>query len=193
MNICNVYSATKNNNVVFGASPNSTDPDETIRKIDLFGHLEDGWDFGRGSASPPSVVDKAKEVYYSGKMSGVDADAFPGIDGGINVAFYYGEHAVRVVVSSSLKLTLIHEVGIGIDYDEIERTEDVTLPYVLQEIKLIIGRERIWNSFEQSTWRGMIEGFVDFRMTASPIRAAVFPYSILNARGINRTTAFAST
>lgn len=94
-------------------------------KIIKFGFLKDGWDFGEGYASNWKTILKALFIYWKCVIYNLKVDAFPGVNGGINVVFYASDHSIEIRVKPDGTLNLIHEVGIGLDFDTIEDIEDV--------------------------------------------------------------------
>ncbi len=70
-----------------------------LRRINLFGKLKEGWDFGEGVPSPPGVVADAKTVLRTIVSCGIPkTDAFPGTDGEIIVTGYLERECFEFVV-----------------------------------------------------------------------------------------------
>ncbi len=131
--------------------------DSVEKKIESFGQLEVGWDFGAGKPSSAAVIYAAKHLYQLGRNLGLRAGAFPGVAGDINVAFYATDHTVEIKVNTDLSLDLTYEVGLGIDYDEVAHKERITLSEVLNFLFRLMAQGTTWNSLGRSTWQDMIQ------------------------------------
>ena len=112
------------------SSPTRTRRDAVAWKIRSFSKLPDGWDFGVGKAPSRTVVDKALNLYSRLQRFGLGADAFPIASGGVNVTFYSADHSFEVRVRADSTIDLVHEVGIGVEYEQLECAEDVGQAHV---------------------------------------------------------------
>lgn len=100
---------------------------DITKKIISFSELPDGWDFGGGYAISPKVISMALRIQKIGARLGLTHDAFPEPDGGVSVAFYAEDHVIQFTVNADLSIEVIHEVGFGVEYDEVASREDVSL------------------------------------------------------------------
>ncbi len=125
-----------------------TDP---IRdKILSFEHLDEGWQFGEGVPAPAAMVQSSLKVLNAGRTLGLRADAFPGPEGEIAVVFYQGKRCLEILVRLDEEHTVFDvslEEGIGLDYDEIESVEGVSLYQVIE----LIADFGVWNLHESYT------------------------------------------
>ncbi len=162
-------------------------------KIRSFGELPDGWDFGAGRASPPGVVEEARKIYQLGKSLGLEADAFPGLDGEISVAFYAQEHTVEVRVNTDLSLDLVHEIGIGVDYQQSPYIKPVETNFIASYLTLLVQQVRVWNSSGLSILQDMIQGGNGSRVIPFPTGAAPFQFLTQSAPNLLQLAVYAHT
>jgi hypothetical protein len=126
---------------------------QTIRS---FGLLEDGWDFGVGAPATKEVIEKALFLHKLGSGRGLRSNAFPGTDGEINIAFYFGADTIEVRVNTDLSLNLTHERGIGPDFDIIDDRENIELRDIELCLVHLKGEGKGWKSSEYCIQKNMI-------------------------------------
>jgi hypothetical protein len=151
-----------------------------IEKIRSFGFLEEGWDFGEGSPAPQEVIETAINLHKMGSTLGINSNAFPGADGEISVAFYFGTDTIEVKVNRDLSFNLTHERGIGADYDILEYLQDVSQKEIESSLIHLKGEGTAWKSSERYTPRNMTPTANDLRAIRLPIFMEVYPSLIFN-------------
>ena len=92
----------------------------TRQKIESFGTLPEGWNFGRGTNAPKEVVDKSLAILEYGENLGCSTDAFPEDEGNICIEFCRGDEFVDIYINVDGTFALCHEKGIGAEYDELK-------------------------------------------------------------------------
>jgi hypothetical protein len=109
----------------------------TPEKIEEFKKHPKGWDFGVGDPAPPPVADEALALHEFGAGMGLKTDASPCTNGGIAVTFYRvgSDESVEITVNTNLTYDLLHEKGIGWNYDTLMEAEDFALTDVKNYIK----------------------------------------------------------
>lgn len=71
---------------------------ETIELIESFSNLPKGWNFGSGEPSAPRPLELSKAVlYFAYNIGLVDFDAFPGIDGEIQLNLYKDDANIELM------------------------------------------------------------------------------------------------
>jgi hypothetical protein len=165
------------------SSPRMDGLDPVTRKIRAFAQLPDGWDFGGGTPPTAFIVDKALALYSGLRRFGLNADAFPIADGGVSLTFYSGEHSFEILVNAEETMDLVHEVGIGVEYDQVEYREAVDLAVVEATLERYAGWANIrWTSSEPSVSNGiMIHTSDASRAVASPSPAVLSQYLDVSA------------
>lgn len=81
-------------------------------KLDTFAALPAGWHYGRGNPISQAVLDRADKVVGYLVMSGISrTDAFPGVDGEVQITGYNGDHFIAVDVNADETFDVKHDVG----------------------------------------------------------------------------------
>ncbi|GAF78535.1 unnamed protein product [marine sediment metagenome] len=187
-------SGTQFEAAVFSSSPSSAmDVDGVQRKIASFAELEEGWDFGAGRPSPPKVVAFAQQICEAGKWFAKRANAFPGVDGGIVVAFYLGDNIVDVTVNTDLTLDYVHERGTGVEYEELACGENVKWGFISAHLAGMNKQANAWNSSEPSIWQGTTHTEDDSAGTPLRIWGAESRSLMLNVPAAQQNLVFALT
>jgi hypothetical protein len=169
-----------------------SEDDAIVKKIRSFGALPIGWDFGQGRPSPIEVIEEAINIARIGEILRIQVEAYPGIDGEIRLVFPVGEHTIDIVVNTNLSLTLVHEIGIGINYEEVERIENASVDDIYSSITAL-KQESTWMlsghlvSFDTVQVRGDSPA-ITFTTTTEESR-----YSILNALSESRRVEYVPT
>lgn len=72
---------------------------ETIKQIERFRELPDGWHYGRGVAPSEEAAKLARTIVLRGAQWGLpDSDAMPGANGEIQVGIYYGDSYLEFTI-----------------------------------------------------------------------------------------------
>ena len=87
--------------------------DKLEEQIESFAKLKQGWNFGEGESFSQQVIDNAIFIYKIGKMHGLLAEAFPGIDGDIVISFQNKEHFLDIKINPNASFVAEYEKGIG--------------------------------------------------------------------------------
>lgn len=92
----------------------------TEEKIFNFSLLENGWNYGEGEKFPMASIEQAmdlhREIIFRGHSK---TDAFPGLDGEIQITIYDGEHYFAFEREKSGQWSVTHEID-----GEIEETSN---------------------------------------------------------------------
>lgn len=117
----------------------------TDQEISDFLKLPRGWHYGEGHAPNEETVDDALRIYNQATLLGLESEAFPGIDGEIQINCYSGNKTLEFTVESTGIVSLTEE-----EKDiEISSHENLTVEAVLNIVREEYG-ETTWNSFDQS-------------------------------------------
>ncbi len=121
-------------------------PQTTDQKISGFLNLAQGWHYGEGNAPNDETVDDALRINNQATLLGLRTEAFPGINGEIQVSCYSGAKTLEFTIESTGRTLLVEEE------DDIETSsqEGLTVGEVMNLIREKHG-ETAWNSFYQST------------------------------------------
>lgn len=115
----------------------------TIKKIEGFRELKEGWNFGEGEPFNDNIIDQAKfinkEIIEYGFL---ETDAFPGSSGEIMVTLYYDDKYLEFTVEPDCTITFAKEK----DKEIIEYKEGFTTDKALEKVKIF--REEICLSSE---------------------------------------------
>lgn len=82
----------------------------TIQKVREFAELANGWHFGEGIASPQPRIDKAILMINYARLLGLKrANAFPGVDGQIEITFYDDGRMLEITIEADDSLTIAQD------------------------------------------------------------------------------------
>jgi hypothetical protein len=79
-------------------------------KINSFGGLECGWDYGAGCASQESTISAALTWNKLLRFVGFETDASPGTDGEISVAGSFGDHYIEIIVEADATTSVAYDL-----------------------------------------------------------------------------------
>jgi hypothetical protein len=83
---------------------------QTIQKVREFAELPNGWHFGDGMAPPQPRIDKAILIISRARLLGLErANAFPGVDGQIEVTFYDDGRMLEITIEADNSLTIAED------------------------------------------------------------------------------------
>ncbi len=99
----------------------------TSKKIDGFKKLQSGWHYGSGIAPSDEVIKKAQSINLVAVFSGMKTDAFPGIDGEIQVTCYPdGEYwAFTIEIDGSINFYRENKFGEEVEGLELSFNEAI--------------------------------------------------------------------
>ena len=84
----------------------------TEEKIFDFAVLKNGWNYGEGEKFPWSSIESAmdlhREIIFRGHSK---TDAFPGLDGEIQITIYDGDHYFAFELEKSGEWSITHEIN----------------------------------------------------------------------------------
>jgi hypothetical protein len=127
---------------------------QTAEKISSFRELPTGWHYGNGNAPSDETIQKALTLNSELALSGFSkTNAFPGIEGEIQVTAYHGPLYLEFTIEPDRGITFIYEHN----GEEIEQKEKLDLRTAVQIIRTFRGR----------TWV-LSESFI--KGTTTPIR-----------------------
>ncbi len=85
---------------------------ETFDLIDTFSKLPKGWNFGEGVPAASVSLEQSRELLRIAYILGhKEADAFPGIDGEVQVCFYVEDDTLEITTEINGTLTVTVEKG----------------------------------------------------------------------------------
>jgi len=96
-------------------------------KIDSFGKLPKGWHYGEGVPASKKRMEKAHKINDFFNGYGVKTDAFPGIEGEIQVVAYLDEYYWEITIERDNSVVYVFEVN------EVER--ECTESYTWQQVR----------------------------------------------------------
>lgn len=107
---------------------------KTRQKLEEFIQLPPGWNFGEGRPVPRRMIALANGVLDRAEDLGFRlADAFPGVNGEVQVNLYQEEHYFEIVIDAPDRVTFVYEQG----DTEKEYLEGVTLFEALTALERI--------------------------------------------------------
>ncbi|NQS89894.1 hypothetical protein HQ584_08910 [Patescibacteria group bacterium] len=117
----------------------------TNQRISDFLKLPRGWHYGEGHAPNEETIDDALRIYNQATLLGLKSEAFPGVDGEIQINCYSGNKTLEFTVESTGIVSLTKEEN------DIETSshENLSVEAVLNIVREEYG-ETTWNSFDQS-------------------------------------------
>lgn len=114
---------------------------QTVAKIQQFKKLSHGWHYGRGVAPSEETARSAGRLLIQSFALGFkETDAFPGVDGEIQLTVYQGKSYLEFTIESSGRVTAVHEE------DGIEKEYAENLSFDEAVVKLKEFNNRIWKS-----------------------------------------------
>ncbi len=130
---------------------NESDPNflflqTTDQRISDFLKLPQGWHYGEGHAPNEKTVNDSLLINNQATLLGLKTEAFPGINGEIEIDCYSKDKTLEFTIESTGKILLVEDES-GI---ETSSQEDLTIKDALDFIRKEYGR-KIWNLSEQST------------------------------------------
>lgn len=118
----------------------------TDQRISDFLNLPQGWHYGEGNAPNEKTVHDSLLINNQATLLGLKTEAFPGINGEIQINCYSKNKTLEFTIESTGKILLVEEES-GI---EISSQEDLTIEEALNFIRKEYGK-RTWSLSEQST------------------------------------------
>jgi hypothetical protein len=84
----------------------------TINKVNSFGELSNGWHFGEGVSPSKQIRELAIKFLRVAEIMGINrTNAFPGVDGQIQVTFYHEDSMLEVTLEPDGSFTLAEDEG----------------------------------------------------------------------------------
>jgi len=154
---------------------------KTRAKVRGFAQLPEGWHFGKGIAPSPearsaaqSLLGKAEQLDFQ------DVDAFPGVDGEIQVAIYRGEDDYEFTIEANGTITFAH------DLNGRERSYQTGLSLGRSLVKLERLSNQVWASLGLSTPNIMLDTRADSAAWLSKTPVTDQEYQLLKENVLNR-------
>ncbi len=124
---------------------------EVITKVRSFTELPVGWHFGGGVPASPQMMERAIMLVRFAAASGIKrANAFPGVDGEIQVTFYHEDSMLELSLELDGSITIAQDEGKSqIHFKEFAGITDALT--ILTEFS-----QKVWESSESSTESTMI-------------------------------------
>ena len=148
----------------------------TDQKISSFLKLSQGWHYGEGNAPNEKTVHNSLLINNQATLLGLKTEAFPGINGEIQINCYSKDKTLEFTIESTGKILRVEEEG-GI---EISSQEDLTIEEALNFIRKEYG-ETTWNSFDQSTDIIIVKSESDLTVLRSEIPLTEAEYQLYPA------------
>lgn len=160
---------------------NESDPNflflqTTDQRISDFLKLPRGWHYGEGHAPNEETVDDALRIHNQATLLGLKTEAFPGINGEIQMNCYLGDTNLEFTIEATGEISLIEEKN---DI-EISNQENMAVEIVLNFITEKYGKTA-WNLFEQSTQSIITHAEGDFKVWRSRIPLTQAEYRLYPA------------
>ena len=101
---------------------------QTIRKINSFAGLPIGWHYGDGEPPSTQIIEDAENFVRLANLFGLsEANAFPGVDGQIELTFYVNEYTYAFMFEINGTISIVKEKIGEIIWDEYEQSYAVAL------------------------------------------------------------------
>ncbi len=146
---------------------------DSSKKVDSFSNLPNGWHYGQGVPPLAQVIDKAKKLNDLALNVGFKgANAFPGIEGEIQLTVYFRDIYLEFTIPPDGLITYVYEL----DHQEIEY-EQISYNQAIAKIRSFRGI--IWASSELLVRSTTISIRNAFKVSHSshPAKMVEFPYS----------------
>ncbi|MCK4914105.1 MAG: hypothetical protein KAI59_06585 [Planctomycetes bacterium] len=144
----------------------------TDKKILDFLDLPQRWHYGEGVAPSEQTVENAILMNNHAILLGLKTEAFPGIDGEIQINCYFGNKTLEFMIESSGEISLVEEEN---DI-EISSDENLTIKKALDFLREY--GNKIWNLSEQSTHVTTANTEEDLRVWRSQIPPTGVEYQL---------------
>jgi hypothetical protein len=102
----------------------------TLRKVLSFRDLQHGWHYGEGGPIAMPVLGQALELYYMASKCNMETDAFPGVNGEVQICCYQDSETLEITIEEHDRITFVLER----EGEEVEHIENLTLKQALEKI-----------------------------------------------------------
>ncbi len=161
---------------------------QTIEKVNDFTELQPGWHFGEGVTPEERIREKAIQFLRYGEYMGITrANAFPGVDGQIQITFYYEDSMLELNIEADGTVTIAEDEGREQIYFK-EGASEIDARTKLREFS-----EKIWNSSESSIESITIPSAEIFPVRRSSLQAIKVSRLLRNLVRLTQATQSAST
>lgn len=152
----------------------------TIRKVREFANLSEGWHFGEGVPPSRENLSTAHGLLVNAEELGFDeADAFPGIDGEIQIAIYRGDDDLEFTIETHGTITFVHDEN----GKELRYERGLSLDDAIQTLVRV--SDRIWPSLDLFTANTTTRLAGDFVVWLSRTQATGQAYQSSKAAVLN--------
>lgn len=149
--------------------------DKTLELLKEFKTLPVGWHFGEGNPVLPELLKQARAwVKLAGIVKIKRANAFPGVDGSVQIRFYHDDRIIEMTFETDRTIVLAEDAG----KTQIYFNEDASLAEIIEKLKEFA--ERVCFSSEQFTNDILTTKRVNLPTQSYRNRAKVFPFSMPN-------------
>jgi len=148
---------------------------ETINKVESFKILQKGWHFGEGDAISDDYVKVGTVFLQFAELMGTQkANAFPGENGELQIAFYQDNKFLEITIEANSKITVAEDVN----NKNISYEENLNLTEVIEKLKIWGTHRANQTTSEQYTVNTMTRTENAFQVWHSANRLTVgFPSS----------------
>lgn len=143
-------------------------------------NLKDGWDFGDGIAISQDVIHNACYLYNHLNRPEFKYSCSPLSNGGIKITCQFYEDFIDLDINKDLSIDLIHEVGIGADYEVEYERKAIRIDDIEKYINQFLLKACF--SSERYTSESIILTRKGSTAIASKTSMVVSPYSIWNVQ-----------
>jgi len=168
---------------------------ETIKKISSFAELPIGWHFGEGVSSFPENIEEAtKLLRFAGFLGVTRTNAFPGINGQVQVTFYHKDLMLELTLESDGFVTIAE------DESDTQVVFREGAPKIEAYAKLIEFSQKVWDSSEsfivdtttQNAATFLVRHLSRLATKVSPLSRLTVPFSLAR-RSANTLSGFTQT
>lgn len=125
---------------------------ETISKVNSFVELPEGWHYGEGVSPTVEICQNATKLLRVADFLGITrANAFPGVDGQIQVNFYIEKDVLEFTLELDGTITIAEDEG----NNQVGFKEGASWNTAFAKLREF--SEKIWDSSESSTQAVMIQ------------------------------------
>lgn len=100
-----------------------------------------GWDYGQGEEITNEVINHACVVFNYIEKPNIKYSVVPNTQGGIKITSKIGsDNFLDIRINPDLTLDLIHEVGIGVDYEILCEEDGVSIAFIENYLNYLLSK-----------------------------------------------------
>jgi len=150
--------------------------DDVSEKIDSFGEVANGWNFGEGVSATKETISIAKDIKKYGDFYRLNVDAHLSIDGAIYLVFSRkgNNNFIDVTIEPDNTMSIKHENGFGANYDVVFQKTNATIN------DIVIKLQALCNISESCTYETTVKQREDSPVYALETRQTMVGYPFLD-------------